>query len=318
MIDMEPAAAPDDGFHLLAQKIMRDTTHSDALATKINVCARRIAVRMRANGVTSYPEYATLLDADAREYERLLDVLTINVTRFFRNWPTFESVARNVIPALWAKPGPIRIWSAGMASGEEVYSVAALFLSACEYSLRPGCGTVPCIHPRQRHRSGQFSCRRIAPCTTRPAFADTPPTNPGKPVFPLARGISHCSPCHSVAGTFRAPRHSAHEPAPDGVFDFITCRNVIIYFDRLAQEELFSKFYHSLAPGGYLLLGRVETLLGETRALFQPVDLRERIFRKADEAVMETHHGRRGVLVVWTTTVHSHAQTDCGDALLRI
>jgi chemotaxis methyl-accepting protein methylase len=54
----------------------------------------------------------------------------------------------------------------------------------------------------------------------------------------------------------------------------------MIYFDRLAQEELFGKFCHALAPSGYLLLGRVETLLGRTRSLFHPVDLRERIFRK--------------------------------------
>jgi chemotaxis protein methyltransferase CheR len=77
-------------------------------------------------------------------------------------------------------------------------------------------------------------------------------------------------------------RDLLHEAAPDGIFDFVTCRNVVIYFDRPAQEGMFSKFYHALAPGGYLLLGRVETLFGETRSLFQPVDMRERIFRKAE------------------------------------
>jgi chemotaxis protein methyltransferase CheR len=56
---------------------------------------------------------------------------------------------------------------------------------------------------------------------------------------------------------------------------------VIIYFEREAQDALFSAFHRALAPGGFLVLGKVETLLGDARALFTPVNARERIFRKA-------------------------------------
>jgi chemotaxis methyl-accepting protein methylase len=70
------------------------------------------------------------------------------------------------------------------------------------------------------------------------------------------------------------------DPAPPGTFDLIVCRNVLIYFDRDTQERLFDKFHSSLAPNGFLVLGKVETLLGAARSKFAPVDARERIFRR--------------------------------------
>ena len=60
----------------------------------------------------------------------------------------------------------------------------------------------------------------------------------------------------------------------------LLCRNVIIYFEREAQDALFAEFHRALAPGGFLVLGHVETLLGDARGLFSPVNARERIFRK--------------------------------------
>ena len=60
----------------------------------------------------------------------------------------------------------------------------------------------------------------------------------------------------------------------------IVCRNVVIYFEREAQDALFEQFYRALAPGGFLVLGKVETLLGAARNMFSPVNARERIFRK--------------------------------------
>jgi chemotaxis methyl-accepting protein methylase len=70
---------------------------------------------------------------------------------------------------------------------------------------------------------------------------------------------------------FQPPFEDAH---------LIVCRNVIIYLERAAQDALFAHFHKTLAPGGFLVLGKVETLLGESRGLFSPVNARERIFRK--------------------------------------
>ena len=64
-------------------------------------------------------------------------------------------------------------------------------------------------------------------------------------------------------------------------YDLILCRNVVIYFDRAMQERLFLTFASHLTPGGVLVLGKVETLLGPARGQFQLVDARERIYRLA-------------------------------------
>jgi len=69
------------------------------------------------------------------------------------------------------------------------------------------------------------------------------------------------------------------EEAPPGKHHLICCRNVLIYFDRETQERLFQKFRDALAPSGFLVLGKVETLLGAARLRFAAVDGRERIFR---------------------------------------
>jgi len=71
------------------------------------------------------------------------------------------------------------------------------------------------------------------------------------------------------------------EPAPASGLHLITCRNVIIYFGRASQEPLLRKFHAALAPGGFLVLGKVETVLGPARQLFEAVDARQRIFRRA-------------------------------------
>ena len=79
----------------------------------------------------------------------------------------------------------------------------------------------------------------------------------------------------------RFERHDllSHQ-APVADVQLLVCRNVIIYFEREAQDALFVEFHRLLAPGGFLVLGKVETLLGEARGLFAPVNSRERIFRK--------------------------------------
>jgi chemotaxis methyl-accepting protein methylase len=75
-------------------------------------------------------------------------------------------------------------------------------------------------------------------------------------------------------------RDLLREKAPHGPMHLIACRNVLIYFDRDTQTRLFEAFHDALAPGGFLLLGKVETILGPSRANFVAIDARERIFRR--------------------------------------
>ena len=72
----------------------------------------------------------------------------------------------------------------------------------------------------------------------------------------------------------------SRDPPLRSDYDLIICRNVVIYFDRPMQERLFGVFAETLAPGGYLVLGKVETLFGPARDSFALVDPRERVYRR--------------------------------------
>lgn len=269
------AMTDEEGFRLLTEKISRERGFGCA-SYKEKCLRRRIAVRMRARGLHQFADYARLLDQDAREYERLMDALTINVTRLFRNRETWELLERAVIPALWAQPDErLRVWSAGCSSGEEPYSLGVLFhLHATRRNELARLRRVDIhgtdIDARSLERAaaggfdeGDFDETPELLKTT--YFAPQPPFTIRPDIRQLVRF---------------GRLDLLHEPAPPGAHHLILCRNVLIYFDRASQERLFSIFHDALAPGGYLVLGKVETLLGDARRRFIAVDARERIFQK--------------------------------------
>jgi chemotaxis methyl-accepting protein methylase len=266
--------APGD-FLALTRKISVERGFGCA-SYKEKCLQRRIAVRMRARGVHTYGEYSRVLDSDASEYERLLDVLTINVTKLFRNWEAYRAVATHVVPALWSAPlSTIRVWSAGCSSGHEPYSLAVLFHRHADQARELSrlsrvdvLGTDIDRRSLDAARHGQFS---------EPDFSETPADL-------RERYFSATTP-FAVSPSVRSmvrfeKRDLLAEPAPAGPLHLIACRNVLIYFDRDTQARLFDVFHDALAPGGFLLLGKVETVLGPARPKFVAVDARERIFRR--------------------------------------
>lgn len=269
-------AAQDGAFAALLEKIARERGFGCA-SYKEKCLRRRIAVRMRARGVHTYGDYGRLLDGDAVEWERLLDALTINVTKFFRNPDTFHAIARAVIPILWERHEPrLRIWSAGCASGEEPYSLAALFHRHAVAVSEPWRLDRVEILGTDIDRTSLAAAARGEYAEA--AFADTPPLVRER-YFTRSGGV------HAVVPELRRMvrterRDLLVDAAPPGPVHLITCRNVIIYFDRATQEALFQRFAEALAPGGFLVLGKVETLLGAARSAFVPVEPRERIFRR--------------------------------------
>jgi chemotaxis methyl-accepting protein methylase len=274
---MTPTAPVGDEAEFLAltTKISRDKGFGCA-SYKEKCLRRRIAVRMRAKGVHTFGDYARALDSDPREYERLLDALTINVTKLFRNPETYDSIAKNVVPALWALPSSqLRVWSAGCSSGEEPYSLAVLFHRQAETARavdRVGrvriLGSDIDAASLEAARRGTFE---------EAAFADT--------ALDLRARYFGGGPTNPIRADVKAlvqfeRRDLLADPVPGTDFNLVTCRNVIIYFDRATQEALFQRFHSALLPGGFLVLGKVETLLGPARSMFAPVDSRERIFRR--------------------------------------
>jgi chemotaxis methyl-accepting protein methylase len=248
-------------FQALTEKISRARGVSCG-SYKDKCLKRRIAVRMRARGVHTYDDYGQLLDRDAHEYQELLDALTINVTKFFRNPETWEAL-RPHLKRLATGRTPLRVWSAGCASGEEPYTIAVLLADT---------GIAGAIDATDVDR---LSLER----TRQAQYPDTAFTE--MPVALLRRYFQDGRPSEDIRARVRAIAHDlTREPPPRPVYDLIVCRNVVIYFERQAQERLFQVFVEALAPGGVLLIGKVETLFGPARERLTLVDPRERIYTK--------------------------------------
>ena len=261
----------------LCKKIERDRGFFCS-SYKDTCLRRRISVRMRLKGAATFDEYGFLLDDDPNEYDRLIATLTINVSKFFRNPETFASIGTKVIPDLAASAGPlIRVWSAGCASGEEPYSLAVL---CHEYLQSKGENTTgirfdivgtdvdaDAISAARRGRYGEAAFTE-----TTPAVRDT--------YFPLSDGLHTASDDLRKLVAFQRSDLLDRSKAVSR-FHLIVCRNVIIYFKRETQTWLFQRFHELLLPGGFLVLGKVESLIGKSRELFVPISARQRIYRRA-------------------------------------
>ncbi|MBA3316684.1 MAG: protein-glutamate O-methyltransferase CheR [Gemmatimonadales bacterium] len=267
--------ADDPGFEALARKISGAGFAVEAYKDKC--IRRRIAVRMRACGVHTYADYQALLDRNPTEYERLRDALTINVTRFYRNAETWNLLRRELIPRLCAPgAGEIRAWSAGCSSGEEPYTIAIL---AAEYL--DGCG-----------RSGELdrlvvdatdvdrlSLERAMAARYRPEnLTEMPAELAQRYLEPVGHELQIAARVRRRVFVRRLDLNSRRPPRRD--YHMVVCRNVLIYFDRPMQERLFQIFADSLVPGGYLVIGKVETLFGAVRERLILVDPRERVYRR--------------------------------------
>ena len=270
------AEQDERAFRALTRKITR-VRGLACDAYKARCLRRRIAVRMRARGVHSFEEYTRLLDADAHEYDLLVDALTINLTKFFRNMETWRALEPRLATLWQARGGQVRVWSAGCASGEEPYTVAVALAETarrCRQASR-----LPQVRVEatdidrgslERTRAATFpdaSFTEMPAELARRYFTAVAPRRP----LPVLQGLVHV-----------AQHDLTSEPPPHPPYDLIVCRNVVIYFDRPMQERLFTQFADALTPGGILLLGKVETLFGPARDRLVLEEPRERIYRRPE------------------------------------
>ena len=270
---------PDEaGFGALTAKIARDRAFG-AANYKDAMLRRRIAVRMRIRGASDFRSYGRLLDADPEEYDRLIDALTVNVTKLFRNREVWDAVEASVLPSLWSSSAPrLRCWVAGCASGEEAYTLAALWhrfaLVRGEDSQLSRVGIVGTDIDKRSLEAASAGAYASG------AFAETPDDVRAR-FFRRDERTGLESASSELRALVRFERHDLLlEPPQRGPIHLVSCRNVTIYFDRESQAALTRRFHAVLAPGGFLVLGKVETLLGPMRTLFEMVDQRQRIFRR--------------------------------------
>lgn len=234
---------------------------------------------MHIKGIPSYAEYAHYLEKNPTEFKELIDALTINVSEFFRDptvWKTFQT---KIMPAIVREKiqtpqKELKIWSAGCADGEEPYTIAICVIDALSYNLRAFkieiVATDVDLQSLDRARRGIYSPTRLK-LTTHSVLQ--------RFFTPIGAGNLKLSDEVKRLVTFQ--QHDLFTSPPSSGFDMIICRNVMIYFSRELQQTLFRNFYQALSPGGYLIVGKVESPMGEYSTLFKCIDLAERIYKKA-------------------------------------
>jgi chemotaxis methyl-accepting protein methylase len=245
---------------------------------------RRIGQRLTATSSANFSAYLSCLQSNADELDHLLDAITINVSRFFRDTLTFELIADRILPAMvrdkiQAQDHSLRVWSAGCARGEEPYSLAIL------------------IHELLRKEEVAMNLHLFATDIDCGALEDA-----GKALYPPG-SIENIK--HRLLTKYFTPEGSLFRLIPEiknrvtfsaydmldkkrgvppesvfGNFDLVLCRNLLIYFNIEYQEMIFERLYHSLANHGYLILGEVEAPTMTYRRHFNRVLDFSPIYRK--------------------------------------
>jgi len=235
-----------------------------------SILRRRVALRLRANNKDSYSEYLKVLAQNPAEYEKLFDVLTINVSEFFRDKPVWEEIKKVLKKALDNRSNNrIKIWSAGCAKGEESYSLAILTeemdskkkIEVYATDIDPG--------SISEARKGIYDVRRVR----------NVPDDILKKYFDFD-GQGNYVLKDFIKKKVIFKRHDLINDIPLFETNIIICRNVFIYFTKPLQETILNKFYTSLKNGGYLIIGKAETILTEAKLIFEDFDINNRIYRK--------------------------------------
>ena len=275
-----------EAFEALLEFI-KDNRGFDFTGYKRPSLRRRIEKRMEAVDIATFDEYHAYLEANGDEFGELFDTILINVTGFFRDPPAWEYLASDVIPSLLERRdvlSPIRIWSAGAASGEEAYTVAILFAEAlgeAEFRDRVKVYATDVDEAAlSQARHAAYGRRDLEGLTDELRERYFEQQN-GNLVFrpDLRRAI--------IFG-----RHDLVRDPPISRIDLLLARNTLMYFNPQLQAKILADFHFALADDGYLFLGKSEMLLTRTK-LFQPLDLKRRVFTKATSGVARRERGIR-------------------------
>jgi len=277
-----PAVGPLDIEHdfdeLMA--MMKENRGSDFSGYKRSTLQRRIHRRMALLDLATFAEYKDYLEMEPEEYGHLFDSLLINVTSFFRDPLGWQALQERVLPELLAAKGartPLRVWSAGCATGEEAYTLAIVFAEALGHDQFRERVKIYATdldeNALQEARAGAYEAS---------ALSDVPEKL--RNVYFEPTGTKH---------TFRRDlrrqvifgRNDLTRDAPISRVDLLVARNTLMYFNAETQASVIRRFHFALTYPGYLFLGKAEMLLNHADH-FEPVDLRKRLFRKVSPTLM--------------------------------
>ncbi|MEJ0093867.1 MAG: protein-glutamate O-methyltransferase CheR [Methylocella sp.] len=220
--------------------------------------ARRLAERMVETATDTFSAYFAYLRTDALEAERLVNSFTVNETYFYREDHQLRCMTASLLPAIVAKRNPgdrVRIWSVPCSTGEEPYSIAIWLLEnwamvdAYNIEIVGSDIDTRVLDDARRGEYGERALSRL----------------PGKIIAdyfePLPDGKRRIIQDLKESVAFRAANLvDAATTAPEGLFDIIFCRNVLIYFDEASRILAARNIYASLNPGGFACLGHSESM----------------------------------------------------------
>jgi chemotaxis protein methyltransferase CheR len=237
---------------------------------------RRLWKRIEAEGLTTITDLQNRVLHDPEMMEKLLLDLSINVTAMFRD-PTFYKVFRQqVVPTLRTYPF-IRIWHAGCATGEEVYSMAILLEEEGLYERARIYATDINEVVLQKAKSGIFPLDRMQEYTENYIAAGG--TRSFSDYYVAKYGGAIFSP--SLTKNVVFSQHNLVTDRSFSEFNVILCRNVLIYFDKTLQARVLTLFYDSLAMFGVLALGSKESLrFSPYEECYEQINGPEKIYRK--------------------------------------
>jgi chemotaxis protein methyltransferase CheR len=213
----------------------------------------RLKERMREKGVDVHTYYNTLC-RNKEELKDFLDSITTNLTRFFRNQVHFDALEHYVVPEFMKikKPGSvIKIWSAGCSTGEEPFTIAMLMSeilpSPWKFEIVASDISLKCL---MFAKEGFYNESRIAG-VPEPYLAK---------YFDKVEGGYKVKP--SLMSKIRFDYHNLKNDSGFRGLDVVFCRNVIIYFDDVAQKAVIQRFWDAMAPKSFLFIGHSESLFG--------------------------------------------------------
>jgi chemotaxis protein methyltransferase CheR len=248
-----------------------DFTHYSQASLK-----RRLERALSQEKLSRFTELLDRLLHDEKCFDEFLKSMSVTVTEMFRDPAFYQAIREQIIPVLKTYPF-VKIWHAGCATGEEVYSMALLL-----------------------HEEGFLERSRIYATDFNKHSLNTGE----KGVYPAKSMAASAANYHEAGGQGNFPDYystgyerakfkdflkeriifSYHNLVSDGVFgemNVIFCRNVLIYFDKTLQDAVLTKFTDSLRHGGFLCLGNKESLnFTAVKKHFETVDAKQRIYRK--------------------------------------
>jgi chemotaxis protein methyltransferase CheR len=236
----------------------------------------RVREHLRAKEMQSGTALLRAIRKSNIDYEALLERLLTQETSFFRYPSVYEAFEKRVLPELhtkkfWKNPRTLRIWSAGCSTGEEPYSIAITIADSLSFAdawnveiLATDVGRNALKHAER----GVYSGRSIASVSEKQLAAHFAPVKGGQAIKPRLKKMVSFAQMNLASAVYV------------GRMDMIFCMNVLIYFSEERRRALVQRFYDTLEPGGYLLLGHSESI-SKMAVKFQAIVLNDCIlYRK--------------------------------------